>query len=161
MKRFVLCLLLAACGGSSKSHVEAPAPAAHKAGLQIKLTSVYVDDQAKALKFYTDVLGFALKDDFSNSGYRWLTVSAASDPDGGQLQLALNNSPPAKAYQEALYQQHQPAVMLFTDDIKAEYERIKAKGATFTMEPTKVTGSTIAQLEDTCGNLVQITELAH
>jgi predicted enzyme related to lactoylglutathione lyase len=160
MKRFALCLLLAACGGSSKPHVEAPAAAAHKTGLQIKLTSVYVDDQAKALKFYTDVLGFALKDDFSNSGYRWLTVSAPSDADGGQLQLALNDSPPAKAYQEALYQQHQPAVMLFTDDIKGEYERIKAKGAKFTMEPTKVTGSTIAQLEDTCGNLVQITELA-
>jgi predicted enzyme related to lactoylglutathione lyase len=164
MKRIALSLLLAAaCGGSSK---QATMPAVHTAplvgtGLQIKLTSIYVDDQAKALKFYTDVLGFALKDDFSNGGYRWLTVSAPGDTEGSALQLALNDSAPAKAYQEALFQQHQPAVMFFTDDLKREVDRITAKGGTFTMPPTKVTGSTIAQMNDTCGNLVQITELAH
>ena len=128
--------------------------------MKIKLTSVYVDDQEKALRFYTEVLGFAQKADFGNGGYRWLTVTSPDEPDGTELQLALNNNPAALAYQQAIFQQGQPAVMFFTDDIKGDYERIKARGATFKMPPTEVTGSTIAQLEDTCGNLVQITQLA-
>jgi len=128
--------------------------------MKIKLTTIYVDDQDKALRFYTEVLGFAKKADFSNGGYRWLTVTSPDDADGVELQLALNNNPPAKAYQEAIFQQGQPAVMFFTDDIKADYERIKAKGVEFKMPPTAVTGSTIAQLNDGCGNMVQITQLA-
>jgi predicted enzyme related to lactoylglutathione lyase len=128
--------------------------------MKIKLTSVYVDDQAKALTFYTDVLGFAKKADFSNGPYRWLTVSSADEADGTQLQLTLNNNPAAKAYQEAMFQQNQPAAMFFTDDIKGDYERIKGRGAEFTMPPTDVTGSTIAMLKDTCGNLIQLTQLA-
>ncbi len=127
--------------------------------MKIKLTSVYVDDQEKALRFYTERLGFAKKADFSNGPYRWLTVASPEEPDGAELQLALNDDPAAKAYQQARLQQGQPAVMFFTDDIKAEYERIKARGAEFTMSPTKVTGSIIAQLRDTCGNLIQITQL--
>ncbi|HLK23441.1 MAG TPA: VOC family protein [Caulobacteraceae bacterium] len=127
--------------------------------MKIKLTSIYVDDQQKALDFYTDKLGFAKKADFTNGPYRWLTVTSPDEPEGAELQLALNNNPAARAYQEALFQQRQPAVMFFTDDIKSDYERIKAKGGAFTMPPTEVTGSTIAQLEDTCGNLVQITQL--
>ena len=152
-------LLAAACGGAAKPEPTAPHAAAHADGLQIKLTSVYVDDQAKALRFYTEVMGFAKKDDVENGGYRWLTVSAPGDAEGGQLQLALNADPAAKAYQEHLFQQHQPAAMFFTDDVKRDYERIKAKGATFTMPPTPVTGSIIAMLPDTCGNLVQLTQL--
>ena len=128
--------------------------------MKIKLTSVYVDDQEKALHFYTDILGFAKKADFSNGPYRWLTVGSADEPDGTQLQLALNNSPAAKAYQQALFQQNQPAANVFTDDVKADYERIKAHGAEVTMPPTAVTGSTIAMLNDTCGNLIQLTQLA-
>ena len=128
--------------------------------MKIKLTSVYVDDQEKALRFYTDVLGFAKKADFRNGPFRWLTVTSPDEADGTELQLALNNNPAAKAYQEALFQQGQPAVMFFTDDVKGDYERAKARGAGFTMPPTEVTGSTIAQLNDTCGNLVQITQLA-
>jgi len=128
--------------------------------MKIKLTSVYVDDQEKALRFYTEVLGFAKKADFSNGPYRWLTVISPDDPDGTELQLALNDNPAAKVYQQAMFQQGQPAVMFFTDDINADHERIKASGATFTMPPTEVTGSTIAQLNDTCGNLVQINQLA-
>ena len=128
--------------------------------MKIKLTSVYVNDQEKALRFYTDVLGFAKKSDFSNGPFRWLTVSSPDEPDGTELQLALNNNPAGKAYQQALFQQGQPAVMFFTDDVKSDYERVKARGAEFTMPPTAVTGSTIAQLDDTCGNLVQITQLA-
>ena len=128
--------------------------------MKIALTSVYVDDQEKALRFYTDVLGFIKKTDFSQGPYRWLTVAPDEDPNGTELQLALNNSPVAKAYQEAIFQQGQPAAMFFTDDVKGDYERIKARSAEFTMPPTDVTGSTIAMLKDTCGNLIQLTQLA-
>lgn len=127
--------------------------------MKIKLTSVYVDDQDKALRFYTEVLGLQKKNDFGNGGYRWLTVVSPEEPDGTEIQLALNNNPPAKAYQEAIYAQGQPAIMFYTSDVKADHERIKAKGGVFKMPPTDVTGSTIAQLEDTCGNLIQITQL--
>jgi predicted enzyme related to lactoylglutathione lyase len=128
--------------------------------MKIKLTSVYVDDQEKALRFYTEVLGLTKKADFSNGPFRWLTVASPEQADGTELQLALNNNPAAKAYQQAMLQQGQPAAMFFTDDIKGDYERIKARGAAFAMPPTEVTGSTIAQLDDTCGNLIQITQLA-
>jgi predicted enzyme related to lactoylglutathione lyase len=128
--------------------------------MKIKLTSVYVDDQKKALRFYTEVLGFTKKADFSKGPFRWLTVASQQEPDGTELQLALNDNPAAKAYQQAMFQQGQPAAMFFTDDVKAECERIKANGAEFTMPPTEVTGSTIAILNDTCGNLIQITQLA-
>lgn len=127
--------------------------------MKIKLTSVYVDDQDKALRFYTDVLGFVKKDDVKNEYYRWLTVTSPDDPDGAELQLALNDNPAAKAYQQAMFEQGQPAAMFFTDDVQADYERIKAGGAEFTMPPTDVTASTIATLNDTSGNLIQLTEL--
>jgi predicted enzyme related to lactoylglutathione lyase len=128
--------------------------------MTIKVTTLYVDDQEKALRFYTGVLGFVKKADFSNGPYRWLTVASAEEPDGTQLQLALNNNPAAKAFQEALFQQGQPAAMFFTDDVRGDYERIKAQGAEFTMPPTDVPGSTIAALNDTCGNRIQLTQLA-
>src|SRR5262249_4083200 len=128
--------------------------------MKIKLTSVYVDDQEKALRFYTEVLGFSKKADFSQGSYRWLTVASPEDPEGTELQLALNNNPAAKAYQQAMCEQGQPAAMFFSDDVKGDYERIKARGAAFTMAPTDVTGATIAKLSDTCGNLIQITQLA-
>ena len=127
--------------------------------MKIKLTSVFVDDQEKALRFYTDVLGFVKKADFSNGPYRWLTVASADDPNGTELQLALNNNPAGKAYQEALFKQNQPAALFFTDDLQADYERMKAAGAEFTMPPTDVTASKIAMLNDTCGNLIQVTQL--
>ena len=127
--------------------------------MKIKLTSVYVDDQNKALSFYTDVLGFAKKADFSQGPFRWLTVGSPEEPDGTQLQLALNDNPAAKAYQQALFQQGQPAIMLFTDALKGDYERIKARGVEFTMPPSDVPGSTIARLNDSCGNLIQLTQL--
>ena len=109
--------------------------------MKIKLTSVHVDDQEKALRFYTDVLGFVKKADFSQGPFRWLTVASPEDPDGTELQLALNDNPAAKAYQQAMFQQSQPAAMFFTDDVQADYERMKARGAEFTMPPTDVTGS--------------------
>ena len=128
--------------------------------MKIKVTSLYVDDQDKAQRFYTEVMGFTKKTDFSNGPYRWLTVAPAEEPDGVELQLALNNDPAAKTYQQAIFQQGQPAIMFFTDDVKGDYERIKARGAEFTMPPTDVPGSTIAKLKDTCGNLLQLTQLA-
>ena len=127
--------------------------------MKIKLTKIYVDDQEKALRFYTDVLGFVKKTDFSQGPFRWLTVASPEDPDGTELQLALNDSPPAKAYQQAMFQQGQPAAMFFTDDVQADYERMKARGAEFTIPPTDVTGSKIARLNDTCGNFIQVTQL--
>jgi predicted enzyme related to lactoylglutathione lyase len=87
-------------------------------------------------------------------------VASPEEPEGTELQLALNNNPAAKAYQQAMFQQGQPAAMFFTDDIKGDYERIKARGAEFTMPPTDVTASIIATLKDTCGNLIQLTQLA-
>ena len=127
--------------------------------MKIKLTSVYVNDQDKALRFYTDVLGFTKKTDVSQGPFRWLTIASPEEPEGTQLQLALNNNPAVKAYQDAMFQQGQPAAMFFTDDVKGDYERIKARGAEFTTPPTDVTGSTIAKLNDTCGNLIQLTQL--
>ena len=127
--------------------------------MRIKLAGVYVDDQEKALKFYTEVLGFVKKQDISLGGYRWLTVVSPEDPDGTQLVLEPNENPAAKAYQAALFNQSIRATMFFVDDIQKEYERLKKHGVKFTMEPTKVTGSTIAVLDDTCGNLIQITQL--
>jgi predicted enzyme related to lactoylglutathione lyase len=127
--------------------------------MKIKVMSLYVDDQEKALRFYTDVLGFTKKTDFSQGPYRWLTVASPEDPNGTELQLALNNNPAAKTYQQAIFQQNQPAAMFFTDDIKGDYERIKSRGTEFTMPPTDVTASTIAMLKDTCGNIIQLTEL--
>ena len=128
--------------------------------MKIKVTSVYVDDQEKALGFYTEVLGFVKKNDFSQGPYRWLTVASPEDPNGTELQLALNNNPAAKTYQQAMFQQNQPAAMFFTDDLEADYERMKARGAEFTMPPTDVTASKITMVKDTCGNLIQLTQLS-
>ena len=127
--------------------------------MKIKLTTLHVDDQDKALRFYTEVLGFLKKTDFSQGPYRWLTVASPEDPDGTELQLARNDNPAARAYQQAMFQQSQPAAMFFTEDVQADYERMNARGARFTMPPTDVTGSRIAMLNDTCGNIIQVTQL--
>jgi predicted enzyme related to lactoylglutathione lyase len=127
--------------------------------MRIKLTSVYVDDQEKALRFYTEVLGLVKKADYSNGPFRWLTVASPEDTDGTELQLALNNNPAAKTYQQALFEQRQPAAMFYSDDVQADFERMKSCGAEFTMPPTDVTASKIAVVNDTCGNLIQLTQL--
>jgi predicted enzyme related to lactoylglutathione lyase len=127
--------------------------------MKIKLTSIYVDDLEKALRFYTEVLGFVKKADFSQGQFRWLTVGSPEEPEGTELQLALNDNPAAKAYHQALFQQGQPAAMFFTDDVQADCERMKALGAEISMPPTDVTGSKIARLNDTCGNILQVTQL--
>ena len=127
--------------------------------MTIKMTKVYVDDQEKALRFYTDVLGFVKKADFSQGSYRWLTVVSPEEPDGAELLLEKNDNPAAKTFQQALYQQGQPASMFFTNDLQADYERMRSHGAEFPVPPRDVTASKIAMVNDTCGNLVQIPEL--
>jgi predicted enzyme related to lactoylglutathione lyase len=127
--------------------------------MRLKVTSIYVDDQEKALRFYTDVLGFVKKTDVTQGPYRWLTVASAEEPDGVELQLAPNDNPAAAAYQQAMFEQSQPTAMFYVDDVQQEYDRMTALGAEFTLPPTKVTGSTIAMLKDTTGNLIQITKL--
>jgi predicted enzyme related to lactoylglutathione lyase len=121
--------------------------------------TIHVDDQAKALRFYSEVLGFTKKADFSNGGYRWLTVASPEAPDGPELQLETNADPAARTYQQARFQRNQPAALFFVDDVQSEHDRLKGLGVKFTMPPTKVTGSTIAVLDDSCGNLIQITAL--
>jgi predicted enzyme related to lactoylglutathione lyase len=128
--------------------------------MRIKLTSVFVDNQAKALKFYTDVLGFVKKQDISMGNYRWLTVVSPEESDGTQLVLEPNDNPAAKDYQEALHKQGKSATMFFVEDLQTEYDRLTKLGVVFTMKPTKTPGSTIAVLDDTCGNLIQLTQLS-
>ena len=127
--------------------------------MKIKLLTVFVDDQTKALKFYTEILGFVKKADVTAYNYRWLTVVSPEEPDGTQLQLAPNTNPAAKTYQEAIFKQGTPAAMFYVDDVQKEYQRLKELGVKFTMEPTKTPGSTIVMLDDTCGNLLQLTQL--
>ena len=127
--------------------------------MKIKLTSVFVNDQNKALDFYTKVLGFVKKADVAAGNYRWLTVVSPEEPNGSELVLEPNINPAARNYQEAIVKQSIPITMFFVDDIQKEYQRLKGLGVKFTMQPTKVTGSTIAKLDDTCGNLIQITQL--
>jgi catechol 2,3-dioxygenase-like lactoylglutathione lyase family enzyme len=127
--------------------------------MRIKVTSIYVSDQERELRFYTEVLGFVKKADVSQGPVRWLTVASPEEPDGTQLQLASNDNPAASAYQQALFAQGQPAAMFYVDDVQREYDRIRPLRAEFTVPPTKVTGSTIAILNDSCGNLIQIATL--
>jgi predicted enzyme related to lactoylglutathione lyase len=111
------------------------------------------------LRFYTDILGFVKKTDVTQGPFRWLTVASPEEPDGTELQLAPNDNPAAQAYQRAMFEQGQPAAMFYVDNVQHEHERMKAVGADFTLPPTKVTGSTIAIVNDTCGNLIQTTRL--
>lgn len=127
--------------------------------MRIKWSKLYVDDQEKALQFYTGKLGFQKKADFSQGNYRWLTVAAPEDPDGVELQLESNGNPAGKAYQEALRGQSQPAAQFQVKDAKAEHDRLAASGVKFTTPVTSATGSVIAVLDDTCGNLIQLVQL--
>jgi predicted enzyme related to lactoylglutathione lyase len=128
--------------------------------MKIKWTGVFVDDQEKALRFYTEVLGFQKKADFSQGEYRWLTVTSPEDPDGVELILESNSNPAAGAFQQAMYAQHMRAAQFLVDDVQAEHDRLAARGVTFTMPVTKVTGSIIAVLDDGCGNLIQLFQPA-
>ena len=119
--------------------------------MKIKLTSVFVNDQSKALEFYTKTMGFAKKADVGAGKYRWLTVVSPEEPNGSQLVLEPNDNPAAKTYQESIFKQGIPTTMFFVDDIQKECQRLKKLGVKFTMEPTKTPGSAIARFDDTVG----------
>jgi predicted enzyme related to lactoylglutathione lyase len=127
--------------------------------MRIKWTTLYVDDQEKALQFYTGKLGFQKKADVSNGNYRWLTVVSPEDPEGVELLLASNADPAGKAYQEALHGQSRPAAQFLVSDVQAEHDRLTAKGVRFTTPVTPTTGSIIAMLDDTLGNFIQLAQL--
>jgi predicted enzyme related to lactoylglutathione lyase len=127
--------------------------------MMIKLTSVFVDDQDKALRFYTEVLGFVKKSDLPAGRFRWLTVVSPEEPDGAELLLEPNDNPAAETYQKAIYEQGIPATAFAVRDVQTEYERLKELGVAFTMEPTKTTMATVAVFDDTCGNLIQIFQI--
>ena len=124
--------------------------------MRIKLSSIIVDDQAKALAFYTDVLGFQKQMDFPAGEYRWITVVSPEEPEGCAISLEPNANPAAKTYQQALFTQGIPLTAFEVRDLAAEYERLKARGVVFTREPTAAGPVQIAVLSDTCGNLIQL-----
>lgn len=124
--------------------------------MKIKLTSVFVDDQDAALKFYTEVLGFVKKHDMPLGQYKWLTVVSPEEPDGTELLLEPSENPAARAYKDALHQQGIAAAAFVVDDVQREFERMKRLGVQFRTEPTAVGPTRIALLDDTCGNLIQI-----
>jgi predicted enzyme related to lactoylglutathione lyase len=127
--------------------------------MRIKWSTLYVDDQEKALQFYTDKLGFQKKADFSHGSYRWLTVASPEDPEGVELLLESNADLAGKTYQQALHGQSRPAAQFLVTDVQAEHDRLAAMGVKFTRPVTSTTGSIIAILDDTCGNLIQLTQL--
>lgn len=126
--------------------------------MKIIVTSIFVEDQEKALKFYTETLGFVIKHDVPAGEYRWITLVSPEDEGGTELLLEPNNNPIAKDYQSRLVSQGIPATMFGVDDIQKEYERLLEKGVNFTMEPTKAGEVTVAIFDDSCGNLIQIIQ---
>lgn len=128
--------------------------------MRISLASVLVDDQEKALRFYTDVLGFVKKHDIPVGEDRWLTVVSPQDPDGTELVLEPSSHPAVKPFKEALVADGIPYTSFAVDDVKAEYERLRGLGVRFTQEPVDMGPVTTAVLDDTCGNLIQIAHQA-
>jgi catechol 2,3-dioxygenase-like lactoylglutathione lyase family enzyme len=124
--------------------------------VKILVTSIFVDDQEKALNFYTNVLGFVKKEDVAAGDYRWLTVVSPDEQDGTELVLEPNENAAAKQYQNAIFEQGIPATMFGVDDLQAEYERLKDLGVQFAVEPTDYGNVSLASFDDTCGNLIQI-----
>ena len=127
--------------------------------MKIKLTNVFVDDQEKALKFYTDVLGFEKKEDIPVGEFKWLTVVSPEEPDGTELLLEPDDNPAAKAFKKSIFDQGIAAAAFVVDDIQAEFERLTELEVEFKMQPTDMGSSTIALFNDTCGNLLQIYEV--
>jgi len=128
--------------------------------MRIKLTSVMVDDQGKALQFYTDVLGFKKKQDFPVGEYRWISVVSPEGPDDVELALEPNSNPAAKAFQEAMFGQGIPLAAFEVGDIAGEFERLSGQGVAFTQEPMDAGPVKLAVFADTCGNLIQIYQPA-
>ena len=127
--------------------------------MRIYVTSVLVDDQEKALRFYTEILGFVKKEDIPMGAARWLTVVSPEGPNDIELVLEPNSNAAAKTYQESLFQQGIPATSFRAQNIRREFERMKALGVVFRQEPTQAGPVTIAKFEDTCGNLIQLHQV--
>jgi glyoxylase I family protein len=127
--------------------------------MKIKLVSLLVDDQEKALRFYTEVLGFTKKHDIPMGEFRWLTVVSPEEPEGAELVLEPNANPAARAFQQAMFGQGIPLTALASADVQGEYARLKAQGVVFRTEPVAAGDTTVAMFEDTCGNLIQIYEV--
>ena len=127
--------------------------------MKITLSSVFVDDQSKALAFYTEVLGFVAKRDIPLGEARWLTVVSPAEPNGVELVLEPNSNPVAQAFQKGIFEQGIPHTAFEVDDVQAEYARLKELGVAFTMEPTNMGTTTVAIFDDTCGNLIQIYQI--
>jgi len=128
--------------------------------MRIYVTSVLVDDQRKALDFYTNTLGFKLKRDIPLGDASWLTVVSPEQPDGTELLLEPSGHPAAKPFKDALVEDGIPATSFAVDDVQAEFDRLQSKGVRFTQEPTEMGNVTMAVFDDTCGNLIQIVQLA-
>jgi catechol 2,3-dioxygenase-like lactoylglutathione lyase family enzyme len=126
--------------------------------MRIYITSVLVDDQEKALRFYTDVLGFVKKNDIPVGDARWLTVVSPDDPEGTELILEPDAHPAAKPFKEALVADGIPVTSFAVDNVQAEYERLSGLGVRFTQEPLEMGPVTTAVFDDTCGNLIQIAK---
>jgi predicted enzyme related to lactoylglutathione lyase len=126
--------------------------------MNIIVTSIFVQDQDKALKFYTETLGFVKKHDVPVGEYRWIALVSRDDQDGTELLLEPNDHPAAKEYQKKIFAEGIPATMFGVADIHKEYKRLLENGVKFTMEPTKMGEVTIAVFDDTCGNLIQIAQ---
>ena len=126
--------------------------------MKIIVTSIFVEDQEKALKFYMETLGFIKKHDVPTGEYRWLTLVSPEGQEGTELLLEPNQHPAAKEYQKKLFEEGIPVTMFGVDDIQNEYERLLNLGVKFIMEPTKMGDMTIAIFDDTCGNLIQIIQ---
>ena len=124
--------------------------------MKIKLSSVLVDDQDKALKFYTEVLGFVKKQDIPVGEFRWLTVVSPEEPGGAELVLEPDQNPAARTYKKALFEQGIPLTAFAVEDIQKDFERMKKLGVTFTQEPTEMGPTILAVFDDTCGNLIQL-----
>ena len=128
--------------------------------MRIYVTSVFVDDQRKALEFYTNTLGFTKKTDIDLGGASWLTVVSPEQPDGTELLLEPSGHPAVKPYKNALVEDGIPATSFAVDDVQAEFDRLRSRGVRFTQEPTEMGNVTTAVFDDTCGNLIQIVQLA-
>jgi catechol 2,3-dioxygenase-like lactoylglutathione lyase family enzyme len=126
--------------------------------VKINLTSVLVDDQAKALRFYTDVLGFVKKADVPLGEHRWLTVVSPDEPEGTELLLEPDEHPAARPFKEALVRDGIPFTSFAVENVRRDFERLSDHGVRFTQEPTEMGPVTTAVLDDTCGNLIQIAE---
>lgn len=155
---FIGMLMMTPLNAPAQDTVEMPEPREAGTMLKIKLAGIFVDNQEKAEKFYTERLGFIIKSNIPVGEFRWLTVVSPDSPEGAELVLEPNDNPAAKTFQKAIFDQGIPATAFFVEDVQKTYEKLQKLGVRFTVEPTDVESTTIAVFDDTCGNLIQIVQ---